>query len=51
MSQNRISPAAQAILVTVALVITVAGKPATEAILVAFLLSAFIAIVGATSLL
>ena len=50
MSNNRLSPAAQAILVTAAFVIVVAGMRAAEAILVPFLLSAFIAIVSAPSL-
>lgn len=50
MSNNRLSPAAQVILVTAAFVVVVAGMRAAEAILVPFLLSAFIAIVSAPSL-
>ncbi len=50
MSEHRISPAAQVILITAAFVIVVAGMRAAEAILVPFLLSAFIAIVSAPSL-
>jgi len=50
MNEQRISPAAQAILVTAAFVIVIAGMRAAEAILVPFLLSAFIAIVSAPSL-
>ncbi len=50
MNEHPTSPAAQVVLVTAAFVIVVAGMRAAEAILVPFLLSAFIAIVSAPPL-